>query len=1081
MTESRVQDVWPLSPLQEGLYYHAAFDDRGPDVYVGQRALDLTGPLDPAVLRASWQALLDRHAVLRACFRPVPGADPVQVIVRDVTLPWTENDLSGLDDGPAADEAAKLSAADRAARFDLGVPPLLRLRLIRFGPDRHQLLLTSHHLLMDGWSMPVLVGELAAVYQAGGTAAGLAPVASYRHYLAWVSGQDKDASLAAWQAELAGLTEPTLVAPAELTRAPAASQHVRTHLPAELTEALRALARTSAVTLNCIVQAAWAVLLARLAGRDDVVFGATVAGRPAELPGVESMIGLFINTLPVRVRLDGGQPVRELLARLHERQSAMLAHQQIGLASIQQTAGPGAVFDTLVVFENYPRPKGGPPTLSGVSITSAVARDAAHYPLSLVAVPGERLRLQLDYRPDLFAEAEARRLLDRLAGVLAQIAADPHQPAGQLDVTGPADRDLVVSAWNDTGAAAGPGTVPDLFARQAAATPDAVAVSCAGTQLSYAELDIRSGQVARYLAGLGAGRGDRVAVLLDRSADLVAVLLGIMKAGAAYLPLDAGYPAERIAFLLADASPATLICSTATARAVPPDLDIPRVLIDDPQVATALAGSASASPGRAAGPHDLAYVMYTSGSTGTPKGVAVTHAGVAALAADPGWGDAHQRVLMHAPHTFDVSSYELWVPLARGGQVVVAPPRTVVDAASVTALTAAGELTAVHVTAGLFRVLAEAAPGCFAGLSEVLTGGDVVSPRAVARVRQVCPEVAIRHLYGPTEVTLCATWHRLAPGADAGEVLPIGRPLAGRQAYVLDAFLRPLPPGMTGELYLAGAGLARGYLDRAGLTAERFVACPFGPAGERMYRTGDLARWTPGGALVFAGRADTQVKIRGFRVEPGEVEAVLAACPGVAQAVVAAREDRPGEKQLVGYAVPAETGLDGAAVREYAAARLPGFMVPAAVVVLDALPVTSHGKVDRAALPAPDFAGLAAGRPPATEQEETLCGLFADVLGLDQVGADSSFLDLGGDSALAVRLIGQIREEFGTDLKIGQLFSTPTPAGMARALAGQVRPELRVMDRPADVPLSASQRRAWQLSAARPAGLHHPARPAPGR
>ncbi|MEV0522549.1 amino acid adenylation domain-containing protein [Streptomyces sp. NPDC050439] len=1028
---SALAEVWPLSPLQEGLLFHADFNGQGPDVYTVQNILAVDGPLDADRFRTSWEALLTRHAALRASFQRRKTGEAVQLITREVVLPWSEADVSDLPEAAAQAETERLAEDERAHRIDPAAAPLMRLLLIRTGERTHRLVMTSHHILMDGWSAPVLLNELAEIYAAGGDASGLTPVTSYREYLAWLSRQDKEAARAAWKAELAGADEPTLVVgPTHPAHGDTPVQKRSSHLTGETTEALAALTRAHGLTMNTVVQGAWAMVLARLAGRTDVVFGATVAGRPPELPGADSMIGLFINTLPVRVRLDGSQPLLDMLHALQERRSALLAHQHLGLPEIQQLAGPGAGFDTLLVYENYPRPPGEAPAPDALTLATVESRQATHYPLSIGIAPGERLRVDVTYQPGLVDAAVGDALGGLLTRVLERMVTDPSATVGRIGVTsalpvrGP-EAPAAVAVPTSSAVLSTGTSMPQLIADRVAQAPGAVAVE--GQQsMTYAEVWDRSGRWAAYLKSRGVRRGDRVAVVMERSADLAAVLLGVWRAGAAYVPVDVSSPVDRVAFVLADAAPAVVVCTSDSRRVLPAAGRL--VVADDPQVVAALAAVGDTEFAAPMDARDVAYVMYTSGSTGAPKGVAVPHGSVASLVGERGWavgpGDA---VLMHAPHAFDVSLFELWVPLAAGGRVVIAGPG-VVDAQQVREYVHDG-VTAVHLTAGLFRVLAEESPETFAGLREVLTGGDVVPAASVARVREACPDVTVRHMYGPTETTLCATWHLLEPGDAMHDVLPIGSPLPHRWAFVLDAFLRPLPPGVTGELYVAGAGLAQGYWGGSGLTAERFVACPYAP-GERMYRTGDLVRETLDGELVFVGRADAQVKIRGFRVELGEVEVALASHPDVAQAVVVAREDGPGERRLVGYVVADGRTLDPLALREDIARTLPDYMVPAVVLVLDALPVTRNGKVDRAALPAPEFAERVSAREPQSAAEETLCALFAEVLGLERVGVEDSFFELGGDSIMSMQLAARARR---ADLlfKAQDVFEHETPAGLA--------------------------------------------------
>ncbi|GGK87501.1 hypothetical protein GCM10007964_32570 [Sphaerisporangium melleum] len=1050
-------DVWPLTPLQTGLLFHAALDqgDDGPDVYTVQVSYEIDGPLDAARLRAAGQALLDRHDNLRAGFRHLSSGRPVAVVPRTAALPWRAVDLSELGE-PARQERWTVLLGQERRRFDPAEPPLLRMLLARLGPGRHRLTLSHQHLLLDGWSVPRLVRELGELYAGGADGSAPSPVVPYREYLSWLARQDADASADAWARALDGLTEPTRLAPAGPGRAAVVPETHTTLLTPELTGALAALARSRGLTVNTLVQGAWGILLSRLTGRDDVVFGATVSGRPPELDGVESMIGLFINTVPVRVRVRDRESVSAFLRRLQQEQSRLIAHQHAGLAGIQRRAGLAELFDTLLVFESYPGGDGPAFGPGGPRAALLEHRDSTHYPFAWAAEPGDRLALTAEYRPDLFDRATAERMAASMVRIFEAMTAAPERPVGRIDILTRAERHTILRTWNDTGAgraaepaaaASGapvpvPGTICGLFEAQAAATPDAVAVVCGTVTWTFGELNERANRLARLLAGHGAAPERIVALALPRSADFILAVLAVLKSGAAYLPVDAGLPAERVLGMLGDARP-ILVLTTEKLAAGLPDAGVPLIALDAPETAGRLAALPGHDLGTGPGPRHPAYVIHTSGSTGRPKGVVVCHDSVVNLfhshrraLHDPvklATGRRHLRVGHAWSFSFDASwQPQLW--LLDGHAVHIMDEETRRDPERAVAAVREQSLDFIEVTPSFLAQMADA--GLFEGgrcpLALVGVGGEAV-PESLWRELAGLPATEAVNLYGPTEATVDALVARVKDSASP----LVGRPVAGTRAYVLDAALRPVPPGVTGELYLAGAGLARGYLGRPGLTAERFVADPFGDlsgqAGARMYRTGDLARWTADGRLEYAGRADDQVKIRGFRIEPGEVEAMLERHPSVAQVVVVAREDRPRVRRLVAYAVAAAEGgpTDPAALRAFAAASLPEHMVPAAVVVLPALPLLSNGKLDRAALPAPDFA-TRGGRRPATGTERALAAIVADVLGVPEAGADDDFFTLGGDSIVAMQLVSRARAA-GLRLTPRQVFRHRTVAALAAA------------------------------------------------
>ncbi len=820
-------------------------------------------------------------------------------------------------------------------------------------------------------------------------------------------------------------------------------------VPAQVHQQLVALAREQGVTLFMVVQAALAVLLSRLGAGTDIPVGTAVAGRTDE--GLDDLVGFFVNTLVLRTDVSGDPSFAELLGRVREFWLGALGNQDVPFERLVEVLAPERslarhpLFQVmLTVQNNAPAQARQLPGLrsAGLQSGTAPARLDLNIMLSETAAgagSGESgaMRGRLTAAADLFDAVTGRVLAARFTSVLAAVAADPRVRPFQVPVLTESERRQILAGWNDTAAEVPALTLSGLIAARATASPDAVAMACGDAWLSYEELLTRANRLARYLRESGAGPEKVVGLCLDQGAEMIAAILAVWQAGAAYLPLDPGYPAERIAFMLAD-SQAGLVVSqrevagTRSAAAI--------VRLDDPTVLAEIAAGPAVPPAGESLPAQLAYVIYTSGSTGLPKGVQVTHQGlvnyVSGVPGRAGLGEPGGRYALLQGAVTDFGNTLIFTSLVTGGVLHVLDPAASTDALAVAAYLATcaidylkvvpPHLAALGGTAGLARLV----PG-----RALLLGGQALPSRLAGELLEVAGDRQVVNHYGPTETTIGVAVARLTQGLLAGRTAPIGSPVSNTCLFVLDARLSPVPAGVTGDLYVGGAQVARGYGRRPALTSERFVANPFAADGSRLYRTGDLARWRADGQLEFIGRADDQVKIRGFRVEPGEVEAVLTGHPLVGQAVVLPAEDSAGDQRLAAYVTPAPGSVAGelaAAVREFAAARLPDHMLPS-VMVLDVLPLTANGKVDRKALPAPDYgAGAAAGRGPVTLREEVLCRTFADVLGLDQVGVDDSFFALGGHSLLAIRLVQLLRER-GVRVSVRALFLTPTVAGLATA------------------------------------------------
>ena len=1046
----RIADVLPLTPLQQGLLFHTR-TAQGPDddLYAVQLDISVTGALDQHRLGDAVRAVVNRHPNLSARFCE-QFDEPVQIIPADPVAGWRYVEL---DAGDPDEQIQRVCAAERTAVCEFADQPVFRVALIRTATDRHRIVLTVHHTVVDGWSLPILVQEILASYQGRR----LPAAAPYRRFVTWLADRDIAAAHAAWREVLTGFDTPTLVGPpgrVRLGRRDVASFRVSE----QTTRALNELARSHHTTVNTVLQGAWAQLLVSLTGQHDVAFGVAVSGRPAEVVGADSMVGLLINTVPVRARFTAATTTADLLEQLQRAHNHTLEHQHLALNEIHHVTGQDKLFDTLFVFENYPLDTAALADVDGLNIAEFSNREYNHYPLAMQVLPSSELGLRVEFDTDVFDAVRIEPLIARFRRVLVAMAADPTRRLSSMDVLD-ADEHAQLDGWGNRAVLARPATrasIPALFAEQVARTPEALAVSCNGRSTTYRELEDAANRLAHLLAGQGARPGECVALLFSRSAEAIVAILAVLKTGAAYLPIDPALPVSRIGFMVSDAAPIAAV-TTSELRSRLDGCDLRIIDVGDVEAPGIDSQPSAALPAPA--PEDIAYLIYTSGTTGVPKGVAIPHHNVprlfdsldARLPSGPGqvWTQWHS-------YSFDVSVWEIFGALLHGGRLVVVPEVVAGSPEDFHALLVAEHVSVLSQTPSAVGMLSPQ------GLEStaLVVAGEACPPELVDR--WAAGRVMI-NAYGPTEATVYAAISApLQAGSAGAGPVPIGAPVAGAALFVLDGWLRPVPAGVVGELYVAGGGVGVGYVRRAGLTSSRFVACPFGEPGTRMYRTGDLVRWDADGHLQYLGRADEQVKIRGYRIELGEVQAALAGLDGVKQAVVIAREDRPGDKHLIGYI----TGTaDPGQIRATLAERLPTYMVPAAVMVIDAVPLTVNGKLDTRALPAPDYHDTDRYRGPGSPIEELLAGIYAHVLGLDRVGVDDSFFDLGGDSLSAMRLVAAINKSLDAGLGVRTLFDAPTVAQLAPRIdgdEGRLEP-LVVGPRPAVIPLSFAQSRLWFL------------------
>ncbi|MEM9803639.1 MAG: amino acid adenylation domain-containing protein [Cyanobacteria bacterium P01_D01_bin.56] len=1035
-TNRNIQSIYPLTPMQQGMLFHSAYAaDSG--IYIGQYQLTLDNTVNWDAFKQAWQQLIDTHNVLRTCF-VLQRDQPLQVVLKQVTLPWQYYDWQSLSKKEQQNQLQNWLNRDRKTGFDATKAPLIRCTLIALDDQNYQFIWTHHHALLDGWSLPILFQDLLKYYESNLQGQPLSPSKRYpyQNYVTWLQKQDKASAKTYWEQRLSGFHHPTNL-PFQTT---SSSDHRQTlkrntkqyrySISTELTASIQIWLRKQRLSLATLIYGVWGSLLGRYSGESDVVFGIIVSGRSSSLIGIETMVGLFINALPFRVTFAPDQTTISLLKQIQQDFQDLQSHGYLSIVELHrlsELSSRDSLFNTLVVVENYPVDKKLTHDQQILPVKAFVAHEQDNYQLSLSIAPGEQLSLQFSYDSELYTEKAIERIAGHFETLLQGIiTGNDSIRVSQLPLLTDSERQQLLVSWNDT-------TVEysqtlclhQLFEAQVRRTPNTVAVVFGSQQLTYRDLNSRSNQLAYYLQQAGVGPETTVGICVERSIEMVVAILGILKTGGTYVPLDPNYPQERLNLMVEDAQLTILLTQTHLAELLPQEaVKIVKLDQDFASVSHGQHGNLST----AVSEDSLAYVIYTSGSTGTPKGVCVSHRSVVRLVKNPNYVDISNQdtFLQLASVSFDAATFEIWGALINGASLVIYP-KPLLSLDTLASVLETHQVSILWLTAGLFHMIVDEQLSMLSPVKQLLAGGDILSPQHIQKVLKTFPKCRLINGYGPTENTTFTCCYTVPTVTAEQRNIPIGKPINETQTYVLDKYLQLVPVGVPGELYIGGAGLAKGYLNQPKLTADKFIENPYGSG--RLYKTGDRVRYLTDGNIEFLGRIDFQVKIRGFRLELGEIEAILSQVETVNQAVVIARDNIASDKCLVAY-VSGDKNLDAQTLQEHLQTKLPDYMVPSAFVVLDELPLTPNGKVDRKALPDPTL-GQTRTTPwiaPQTERQVLIAKLIAKVLSLsvEQVGLHDNFFELGGHSLLATQLATRFRQVLELDLPLHQLFNSPT-------------------------------------------------------